>query len=80
MVTEPRAQSLVDELVAWPIFVASVGPLVPEAWTLRHNVTIHDALYLVLTRQLDDAELVTTDRNLARASGLRVDVITPDET
>ena len=79
VLTEIRAQALVDELVAWPLFVASVGPLLPEAWTLRHNVTIHDAVYVALTRQLDDAALVTTDGNLARAPGLGVETIAPDE-
>ncbi len=64
VLSETRAQALIDELVAWPLFVASVGPLLPEAWTLRHNVTVHDALYVVLTRQLDDAVLVTADENL----------------
>ena len=79
VLTETLAQALIDELVAWPLFVASVGPLLLEAWTLRHNVTIHDAVYIPLTRQLDDAALVTTDENLARAPGLRVETITPDE-
>ena len=46
VLTETHAQALVDELVAWPLFVASVGPLLLEAWTLRHNVTIHDAIYV----------------------------------
>ncbi len=79
VLTEPRADALVDELVAWPLFVASVGPLLSEAWTMRHNVTIHDALHVVLTRHLDDAVLVTADENLARAPGLGVETITPDE-
>ncbi len=65
--------------MAWPLFVASVGPLLPEAWTLRHNVTIHDAVYVALTRQLDDAAPVCTDENLAHAPGLGVETITPDE-
>ena len=65
--------------MAWPLFVASVGPLLLEAWTLRHNVTIHGAIYVALTGQLDDAVHVTTDENLARAPGLGVETLSPDE-
>jgi hypothetical protein len=35
-------------------------------------------VYVVLSRGLDDAVLVTTDENLARAPGLGVETITPD--
>jgi predicted nucleic acid-binding protein len=77
--TEQRAQALVNELVEWPLFVASVSPLLSEAWTLRNNVTIHDAVYVVLTRGLEDAVLVTADEKLTRAPGLGVPIITPDQ-
>lgn len=79
VLAEARAEALVDELVAWPLFVASVAPLLREAWTLRHNVTIHDAVYVALTRELEDAVLVTTDANLSRAPGLGVETVTPDD-
>jgi len=77
VLTEAQADALVAELVAWSLFVGSVGPLLREAWTLRHNVTVHDAVYVVLTRHLDDAVLVTADENLSRAPGLGVETITP---
>ena len=79
VMSDRRAEALVDELVSWPLFVASVAPLLPEAWTLRHNITIHDAVYVALTRGLDDAVLVTADARLARAPGLGVTVVSPDE-
>jgi predicted nucleic acid-binding protein len=79
VLSEAQAQALVDELVAWPLFVASVGPLLSEAWTLRHNVTVHDAIYVVLTRELDNAVLVTADESLASAPGLGIDIIRPEE-
>jgi hypothetical protein len=41
-----------------------VATLLPEAWSLRHNLTVADALYVVLARHLD-AVLVTADRRLA---------------
>jgi predicted nucleic acid-binding protein len=76
VLTEERAEALVEELVTWPLFVASVAPLLREAWTLRHNVTIHDAIYVTLTRQLDEAVLVTTDTSLSRAPGLGIETVT----
>ncbi len=57
----------------------SVAPLLEEAWQLRHNVTVHDALYVVLTRHLSDAALVSTDDKLRSAPGVDVEVITPSE-
>jgi predicted nucleic acid-binding protein len=38
---------------------------------MRHNVTLHDALYVALARQLD-AILLTADRKLAAAPGIDV--------
>jgi predicted nucleic acid-binding protein len=55
----------------------SVAPLLAEAWELRNNLTVHDALYVVLTRRLNDAALVSTDRKLPNAPGVDVPVITP---
>lgn len=60
-------------------FDATYGALLLEAWSLRHNLTVHDAVYVVLTRQLDDAVLVTADERLARAPDLGVEIIRPDE-
>ncbi len=42
----------------------------PRIWALRHNVTAYDAAYVALAESLD-APLVTTDRRLAGASGVR---------
>jgi len=40
--------------------------LLARAWTLRHNVTAYDALYVALAEHLG-CPLMTTDRRLARA-------------
>lgn len=55
---------------------AAVRPLLPAAWTHRGNLTIADALYVVLAEELD-ATLVTGDLRLAAAPGLSVETITP---
>jgi predicted nucleic acid-binding protein len=48
-------------------------PLADRAWELRANVTIYDACY-VATAELFHGRLVTLDRKLAKAPGLRCDV------
>ena len=42
--------------------------LIDRAWTLRHNLTMYDAVYVALAEALE-APLVTTDRRLASAPG-----------
>ncbi len=51
-------------------------PLLAEAWSLRHNLTIADSLYVVIARHLDGSP-VTADRRLADAPVLPVRAITP---
>lgn len=48
-------------------------PLLPRAWQLRDTVTAYDAQYVALA-ELFGIPLVTADRRVARASGLRCDV------
>ncbi|MDA8358671.1 MAG: type II toxin-antitoxin system VapC family toxin [Actinomycetota bacterium] len=79
IVTDEQATQLVVTLAAWPLEVVPVAPLLEEAWTLRNNLTVHDALYVVLTRHLPEGTLVSPDGNLANAPGIGVPVITPDQ-
>jgi predicted nucleic acid-binding protein len=76
---DQRASQLVEVLAEWPLTVVSVAPLLREAWVLRNNLTVHDALYVVATRRLEGASLVSTDRKLPNAPGVDVPVITPDQ-
>lgn len=55
---------------------AAIRPLLADAWTKRHNLTIADALYVVLAEHLG-ASLVTSDLNLANAPTLTVPTIHP---
>lgn len=73
--TEAKAAERIARLAGWQLHVARVAPLLVDAWQLRHNVTVHDALYVVLARQLG-ATLITGDRKLAKAPGLGVEVRT----
>jgi predicted nucleic acid-binding protein len=71
-----RVQAVLTRLISTPTRQVAVKPLMAEAWSLRHNLTIADALYVVLARHLD-GPLVTADRKLANAPGLPVRTITP---
>ncbi|MEP7160783.1 MAG: type II toxin-antitoxin system VapC family toxin [Dermatophilaceae bacterium] len=50
--------------------------LAPRAWQLRRNLTTYDASYVALAELLDTT-LVTLDRGIGRAPGLRCTVATP---
>lgn len=71
-----RAGIAITRLLAAPLRRVEVQPLLSDAWQLRHNLTVSDALYVVLARHLG-ATLVTADRKLAGAPGIGVPVIAP---
>jgi predicted nucleic acid-binding protein len=52
-------------------------PMLRRAWQLRENLTIYDAMYVVLAEALD-VPLLTTDRRLGRSIGhrARIEVLT----
>jgi predicted nucleic acid-binding protein len=50
--------------------------LAERAWQLRHNLSIYDAGYVALAEALD-VELITLDRRIARAPGVKCTVKTP---
>ena len=72
-----RVQAALDRLLSAPARRVSVKRLMTEAWILRHNLTVADALYVVVAQHLS-APLVTTDLRLANAPTLPVTTITPD--
>jgi predicted nucleic acid-binding protein len=71
--TAGKARVALEELLGLPIQRIPHGLLVERAWELRHNVTFYDGLYVALAEAMD-VPLLTIDRKLARASGLRVEV------
>ncbi len=73
--TATDALAAVRQLLALKVRRVSTVPLLPDAWAMRHNVTVADAPYVIIARRLGVA-LVTGDNRLARAPGLDVDVIT----
>ncbi len=74
--TPDDAQAALDQLLALRVRRVDTAPLLREAWSMRHNITVADALYVVVARRLEVA-LVTGDLRLAQAPGLDVDIVTP---
>jgi predicted nucleic acid-binding protein len=64
------AAQAVEDLRLWPGERWSHRVLLPRAWELRANVRSYDALYVALAEALE-ATLLTLDRRLAAAPGLR---------
>jgi predicted nucleic acid-binding protein len=67
---DTAATRSIDDLRAWPGERWTHRPLLERAWQLRANVRSYDALYVALAEALD-ATLVTLDRRLASAPGVR---------
>ena len=68
VVSVPRADQAITDLLdlrinRYPHFV-----LLPRIWQLRHNLSAYDAAYVALAEELD-AILLTSDARLASASG-----------
>ena len=60
-----RALLALDALRAWDLDRAPHRGLLADAWSLRHNVSADDALYLALARRLG-ATVLTADGPLSR--------------
>jgi predicted nucleic acid-binding protein len=68
-----RLVEAVDDLLAMPLILWPMSPLVPRAWTLGHNLSSYDALYVTLAETLG-APLVTCDGRLARGAPSEVEI------
>jgi len=68
--SDDRLQAAVDDLTDLPVTRWPIRILTGRAAAHRANLTAYDAAYVVLAEMLG-AELVTGDRRLAEAPGLR---------
>ena len=73
-VSDDRVAAALAELARAPMVRVPLPPLLRDAWALRENVSLRDALYVTLASRLETV-LVTADSRLARASGLGVSVV-----
>lgn len=65
-----QANAAIEDLLAFPVDVRPTAPLLARAWELRANLTSSDACYVALA-EATDLPLVTADRRLAGAPGIR---------
>lgn len=70
---ERLMEPILHELARAPFTRYSLRLLLVDSWSLRHNLSLRDALYVSLARRLE-APLVTADGRLAQAPDLRVAV------
>jgi predicted nucleic acid-binding protein len=70
---ERRAALALADLRDLPLKRASHSPLLSRCWELRHNLTPYDASYVALAEALD-VPLLTADRRISRAPGVRCSV------
>lgn len=68
--TQSQADVALDHLLDLPITVVPTAGLLRRAWEVRSNLTPYDACYVALAEGID-SPLLTADRRLARAPGLR---------
>jgi predicted nucleic acid-binding protein len=70
------AGAAVDDLSEMPLQRVPHLGLLGRAWSLRHNLSFYDALYVALAEQLH-APLLTLDARLGRAPGVKAEVWSP---
>ncbi len=76
---DPRRAALaLADLADIPLRRAPHLPLLERCWELRHNLTPYDASYVALAEVLE-VPLLTADRRIAGASGVRCEVETLGE-
>jgi predicted nucleic acid-binding protein len=71
--TEQRARQALADLADVELTRAPHQPLMDRIWELRGNLSTYDAAYVALAEELE-ATLLTGDRRLSRAPGLRCEV------
>jgi len=69
-VDSERGRIMLQYLVDLPLIRYPHERLLPRVWELRNNLTAYDAVYVALAEVLD-APLLTRDRRLAAAPGIR---------
>jgi predicted nucleic acid-binding protein len=68
-----RAAQALEDLALLPIYRHSHDSLLFRIWELRHNLTAYDAAYVAVAELLD-APLITCDRRMSTAPGIRVPI------
>ena len=75
-VSADQASQAHSDLIDLPIDYWPYDALAERVWELRTNLSSYDAAYIALGEELD-ATVVTLDRRIRRAPGLRCEVVCP---
>lgn len=75
LLSSKQGDAAVSDLLAFPITVVPTAPLLRRVWELRQNLTAYDGCYVALAEATDSA-LLTADRRLASAPGVRCPIET----
>jgi predicted nucleic acid-binding protein len=76
VVSDTRAWLALEDLVELAVQRYSHTPFLERIWQLRTNLSAYDASYVALAEALN-VPLVTIDRRLFAAPGLRTTVLAP---
>ena len=68
--SETGLRSSFEHLAGLPATRYPIPPLLPRIFQLRANVSLYDASYVALAEMLQ-CDLVTADKRLAKATGIR---------
>jgi predicted nucleic acid-binding protein len=71
--TPEQADAALNDLLDFPMTVYPTASLLRRAWELRDNLTTYDGCYVALAEAVDST-LLTADRRLASAPGIRCSV------
>ena len=71
--TLDQATAAIEDVLGFPVRVFPTAPLLPRVWELRDNLSAYDACYVALAEALE-TPLLTADRRLANAPGIRCTV------
>jgi predicted nucleic acid-binding protein len=72
--TAARASTAIERLAQSSITRVPTTMLLRDAWSMRANLSAHDACYVALARTLG-RPLLTTDASLTRAPGLGISLL-----
>ena len=75
-VSADQAAQAHPDLLEFNVELWSYGLVAARVWALRSNLSYYDTTHVEVAEMLD-AALVTLDRRIRRASGLRCSVLTP---
>ena len=72
-ISPARGEQALHDFAAFSIHRYPHDFLLPRVWELRHNLSAYDAIYVALAEVIA-APLITHDRRLANAAGIRAQV------